>query len=171
MYGVLPMSHIVGLSNILTSFLMFGATIQVVPRYEAADLVRAVEDDDISMLFGVPATFQRLLEYEATAGLATLPRGRPRNLAVAGAPLDGTLRARIEQEFGLPLMNGYGITECGPSISGVRPSAPRNDTGVGAPVSPCVSSGATGHLWSMAKLASCTRGGPVSCVAITGHQN
>jgi long-chain acyl-CoA synthetase len=134
MYGVLPMSHIVGLSNILISFLMFGATIQVVPRYDPADLARAIADDDISLLFGVPATFQRLLEYKATAGLASLPRGRLRYLGVAGAPLDGTLKARIEQEFGLPLMNGYGITECGPAISGVRLSAPRNDTGIGAPI-------------------------------------
>ena len=51
---------------------------------------------------------------------------RLRGLYVAGAPLDPTLKATIEQEFGLPLLNGYGITECAPGISGVRADAPRS---------------------------------------------
>jgi long-chain acyl-CoA synthetase len=79
----------------------------------------------------VPTTYQRLLEYKTGAGLNALPRGRLRGLYVAGAPLDPTLKAKVEQEFGLPLLNGYGITECAPAISGVRIEAPRNDTSVG----------------------------------------
>ena len=134
MYGVLPMSHIVGLSNVLVGALMFGATIQVVPRYDPAALARAIADDGISVLLGVPATYQRLLEYQAVSGLQTLPRGRLRYLGVAGAPLDLTLKARIEAELGLPLLNGYGITECAPAISSVRPEAPASDAGVGRPI-------------------------------------
>jgi len=133
-YGVLPMSHIVGISSVLVSSLMFGATIQVVPRYDPADLARAVENDGISALFGVPATYQRLLEYKAAAGLASLPRGRLRYLGVAGAPLDLSLKRRIEAAFGLPLLNGYGITECSPGISGARPETPENNASVGRPL-------------------------------------
>src|SRR5207302_3361894 len=36
-----------------------------------------------------------------------------------------------ERELGLPLSNGYGITECSPGISGVRFDAPRSDQAVG----------------------------------------
>ena len=79
----------------------------------------------------MPTTYQRLLEYKATSGLNALPRGRLRGLYVAGAPLDPTLKATIEQEFGQPLLNGYGITECAPGISGVRSDAPRADCSVG----------------------------------------
>jgi long-chain acyl-CoA synthetase len=120
LYGVLPMSHIVGLSNILIGSLMFGVTIQVVPRYDPAELARAIAEDGVSLLFGVPATYQRLLEYKAVSGRTSLPRGRLRYLGVAGAPLDPSLKARVEAEFGLKLLNGYGITECAPGISGVR---------------------------------------------------
>jgi acyl-CoA synthetase (AMP-forming)/AMP-acid ligase II len=133
MYGLLPMSHIVGLSNILIGTLMYGATIQVVPRYEPAELVRAIAEDAISLLFGVPATYQRLLEYKPEAGKKTLPRGRLRYLGVAGAPLDLSLKTKIEAEFGLPLLNGYGITECAPAISGVRQEVPDATTSVGTP--------------------------------------
>ena len=130
-YGVLPMSHIVGFSIILAGTLMGGSAVHIVPKYDPAAFVKAVRDDGISLLFGVPTTYQRLLEYKATSGLNALPRGRLRGLYVAGAPLDPTLKATIEQEFGQPLLNGYGITECAPGISGVRSDAPRADCSVG----------------------------------------
>ena len=130
-YCVLPMSHIVGFSAILIASLIFGCTVQIVPRYDPAALVSAVADDGITLLFGVPAIYQRLLEYKTVAGIAKLPRGKLRLLSVAGAPLDLTLKSEIEVEFGLPLLNAYGITECAPAISGVGASAPRSDNAVG----------------------------------------
>jgi long-chain acyl-CoA synthetase len=130
-YCVLPMSHIVGYSAIQIASLMFGCTVQLVPRYEPAALVSAIADEGITMLFGVPATYQRLLEHKAVAGIARLPRGELCSLSVAGAALDLTLKSEIEAEFGLPLLNAYGITECAPGISSVRASAPRDDNAVG----------------------------------------
>jgi long-chain acyl-CoA synthetase len=83
-------------------------------------------------MFGVPATYQRLLEYRAVAGIDRLPRGKLRRLGVAGAPLDLGLKSKIEAEFGLPLRNAYGITECAPAIAGVRAEMPRSDDAVGS---------------------------------------
>src|SRR5215468_10778072 len=130
-YCVLPISHIVGLSNILISSLMAGATVQLEPRFDPAALVSAIADG-ITHMFGVPATYQRLLEYKAVAGIDRLPRGKLRRLAVAGAPLDLALKSKIEAEFGLSLRNGYGITECAPAIAGVRADAARSDDAVGS---------------------------------------
>src|SRR5258708_9482327 len=106
-YGVLPMSHIVGFSIILAGTLIGGSAAYLVPKYDPAAFVGAVRDHGISLLFGVPTTYQRLLEYKATAGLNALPRGRLRGLYVAGAPLDATLKANIEREFGQPLLKAY----------------------------------------------------------------
>jgi long-chain acyl-CoA synthetase len=131
-YCVLPISHIVGLSAILIASLMAGATAQLVPRFDPAALIAAIANNGITLLFGVPATFQRLLEYKVVAGIDRLPRGKLRRLAVAGAPLDATLKSRIEAEFGLPLRNSYGITECAPAIAGVRAETPRDDDAVGS---------------------------------------
>jgi long-chain acyl-CoA synthetase len=131
-YCVLPISHIVGYSKILIASLMAGATVQLVPRFDPAALVAAIANDRITLMFGVPATYQRLLEYKAVAGIDRLPRGKLRRLAVAGAPLDLGLKSKIEAEFGLPLGNGYGISECAPAIAGVRAEAPRSDDAVGS---------------------------------------
>jgi len=131
-YCVLPISHIVGYSNILIGSLMVGATVQLVPRFDPVALIAAIANDGITLMFGVPATYQRLLEYKTVAGIDRLPRGKLRRLAVAGAPLDATLKSKIEAEFGLPLGNGYGITECAPAIAGVRGATPRGDDAVGS---------------------------------------
>lgn len=133
-YCVLPISHIVGIS-MLTMTLMVGATVRLVSKYDPAALAKAIAEEGITILNGVPATYQRLLEYKRVAGLTKLNRGSLRLIAVAGAPLDLDLKSRVEQELGLSLLNGYGITECSPGISGVRPEAPRNDPAVGTLVS------------------------------------
>jgi long-subunit acyl-CoA synthetase (AMP-forming) len=62
-YGVLPMSHIVGYSILLISTLMHGAALYVVAKADPAALARAIADEGITTLFGVPATYQRLLEF------------------------------------------------------------------------------------------------------------
>jgi len=129
-YCVLPISHIVGIS-LLTMTLMVGATVRLVAKYEPAALVKAMAEEGITILNGVPATYQRLLEYQRNAGVPKFDRGALRLIAVAGAPLDLELKSRVEQELGLPLLNGYGITECSPGISGVRPDNPRADHAVG----------------------------------------
>jgi acyl-CoA synthetase (AMP-forming)/AMP-acid ligase II len=129
-YCVLPISHIVGIS-LLTMTLMTGAAVRLVAKYDPAALARAMAEEGITILNGVPATFQRLLEYRRLAGLSKLNRGSLRLISVAGAPLDLDLKSRVEQELGLTLLNGYGITECSPGISGVRPEAPRADQAVG----------------------------------------
>jgi long-chain acyl-CoA synthetase len=101
--------------------------------------------------------YQRLLEYKAVAGIDRLPRGKLRRLAVAGAPLDVALKSKIEAEFGLPLCNAYGITECAPGIAVVRAETARSDDAVGSlitgiearlvgPGGPAVAPGEVGEL-------------------------
>ena len=130
LYIVLPISHIVGISLLIMT-LMVGGTARLVSKYDPAALAKAISEEGITILNGVPATYQRLLEYKTVAGLARLKRGSLRIIAVAGAPLDLDLKSRVEKELGLPLSNGYGITECAPGISGVRFDAPRSDQAVG----------------------------------------
>ena len=54
-----------------------------------------------------------------------------RFIYAGGSPLDPTLKREVEQLFGQPLHNGYGMTESSPTISQTRREAPRHDTSVG----------------------------------------
>src|SRR3981081_1889175 len=98
-YCVLPVSHIVGISLLIMS-LMNGATIRLVAKYDPAALVKAMAQRGITILNGVPATYQRLLEYKRLAGLSKLNRGALRLISVAGAPLDLELKSRVREEAG-----------------------------------------------------------------------
>jgi len=129
-YGVLPMSHIVGFSSVLIGTLMFGARLELVPRFDAQAALRALRSDGITRFQGVPTLFQRLLEVSGGAISCPALRG----IGVAGAPLDLTLKTAVESAFGLPLQNGYGITECAPTIAFTRVDDPRDDTTVGPPI-------------------------------------
>jgi acyl-CoA synthetase (AMP-forming)/AMP-acid ligase II len=51
-----------------------------------------------------------------------------------GSPLDPGLKRQVEAALGIPLHNGYGLTEAAPTISQTRLATPRADTSVGYPI-------------------------------------
>ncbi len=130
-YLVLPMSHIVGVSRLIMT-LMVGGTVRLASRSDPATLAKALLDEGITMLDGLQATYRDLLEYKQVARLKRIDCDALRLIAVSGSSLDLNLKARVEREFGLPLLNGYGITECSPGVSAVRFDALRSDDAVGA---------------------------------------
>jgi long-chain acyl-CoA synthetase len=129
-YLVLPISQIVGISLLIMT-LMAGGTVRMAGKYDPAATAKAIAKEGVTILNGVPATYQRLLEYKSVSGLKRIDGGSLRLIAVAGAPLDLNLKLRVEKEFGLPLFNDYVITECSPGISGVHCDALRSDQTVG----------------------------------------
>ena len=158
LYGVLPMSHAVGLSVVLLGTLLSGATLYLSPRFDPAAVLAALEKDRMTVVLGVPAMFALLVEYAKSKGLKALNAPMLRIISSSGAPLHSTLKAAVENLFGLPLHNGYGVTECSPTIAQIRIEAPRGDISVG-PIFPGtevklvgldqkeVGSGEVGELW------------------------
>ena len=125
------MSHAVGFSVVLLGTLLSGATLYLSPRFDPVAALTALEKDRLTVALGVPAMFSLLLEYVKSKGIATLRFPALRIIASSGAPLHPAVKAGVESLFGLPLYNGYGVTECSPTIAQVRVEAPRSDTSVG----------------------------------------
>jgi long-chain acyl-CoA synthetase len=157
-YGVLPMSHAVGLSVVLLGSLLSGATLYLAPRFDPVAARSTLETAQLSVMLGVPSMFAQILEYAKLRGLNSLKFPALRIISASGAPLDADLKARTEAFFGLPLYNGYGVTECSPNIAQARIEAPRSDTSVGeifpgtevklvGPDRKQVAEGESGELW------------------------
>jgi long-chain acyl-CoA synthetase len=127
--GVLPMSHAVGLSVVLLGTLVSGATLYLSPRFDAMTARRTLEQ--ITVMLGTPAMFSQMLEYAKLRGLASLKFPALRIISSSGAPLHADLKAKVQQLLGLPLYNGYGTTECSPTIAQANVEFPRTDTSVG----------------------------------------
>jgi len=132
-YGVLPLSHVYGLSSLLAAALMGGATLQLVARYQPEALAHALAERGVTVMHGAPAMYAKLLEWSESSGMPL----RAPTLRIAqsgGAPLTLSLKQAFEKTFGLPLQNGYGMTEASPSICQTRMDAPRSDCSVGHPI-------------------------------------
>jgi acyl-CoA synthetase (AMP-forming)/AMP-acid ligase II len=132
-YGVLPVSHVYGLSAIVLAAWLAGATAVLVPRFDPAALAVSLRDDGITVLHGAPAMYVRLLDW-ADAGGVPLAAPALRVVQSGGAPLTPEIKSRFEKALGLPLQNGYGMTEASPSIAQTRLDAPRADCSVGFPI-------------------------------------
>lgn len=137
LYGILPMSHAVGLSVVLLGTLLSGATLYLSSRFDPMTARTTIEKDQLTVVLGVPAMFAQLLQYAELRGLKSLNFPSLRIISSSGAPLQLPTKIATENLFGMALHNGYGITECSPTIAQTRVETPRSDTSVG-PVFPGV---------------------------------
>jgi len=131
LYGILPMSHAVGLSVVLLGTLLSGATLYISPRFDPVSARSAIEKDRLTVVLGVPAMFGQLIEYAKMRKLESLKFPALRIISSSGAPLDPAIKTATEKLFGLVLHNGFGITECSPTIAQTRVESPRFDVSVG----------------------------------------
>ena len=131
-YAVLPFSHVFGLASVFTGTLWGGGCLMPVPRFQPAHILAALADG-VTVFQGVPAMHARLLEFLRREG-RTVTAPRLRLISAGGSPLDPALKAEAEAMFGLPLHNGYGLTEAAPTISQTRLEDPRSDCSVGPPL-------------------------------------
>jgi len=130
-WGVLPISHVYGLTSVMLGTLSAGACLHLAPRFTPEAMLAAIRDDGLSIVQGVPAMYARLLEHVGDAG--PLP-SHLRFAYAGGSPLDPVLKAAVERLLQVPLHNGYGLSEAAPTVSQTRLDAPRSDTSVGQPI-------------------------------------
>ena len=132
LYGILPLSHIVGLSIVFLGTLSSGATIFLEPRFDPMTARVTLERERITIMLGVPSMFSQFLQYAKMRHLQSLRFPALRIISCSGAPLPPAIKSSVEDLFGLPLHHGYGITECSPNIAQVRLDVPpRADNSVG----------------------------------------
>ncbi len=155
-YGVLPISHVYGLASVMLGTLYAGACLHLAQRYTPDALLKTLKEDRLTILQGVPAMYAKLLEK--LGGPGTPLTTNLRFAYAGGSPLAPSLKRDVETLLGVPLHNGYGLTESGPTISQTRLDRPRKDSSVGLVIPGVevrivdhngidVAPGADGELW------------------------
>lgn len=132
--AILPVSHILGLTGVLLGSLTSGAEIHLVSRFDPAALLSSFARDRLSVVIGTPSMYAMLAEYAARKKLETISAPELRLISTAGAPLDTTTKNAAENLFRQTLHNGYGITECSPTVTVTALARPRRDLSVGEPL-------------------------------------
>lgn len=129
-YAFLPMTHIFGIGTVLMAALTGGAALVLRASFSPADILQALEHEQVSNLLGPPTMYARLLAHiEAERAAVRFPALR--YVYTGSAPLDLGLKQRVEALFGQPMHYGYGLSEYAGSVFLTRVEAPRADTAAG----------------------------------------
>jgi acyl-CoA synthetase (AMP-forming)/AMP-acid ligase II len=154
-YGVLPITHVMGLAAAFGATLRAGAHLELVPRFSPQDCAHALAAGGITVMQGAPAMFAKLAQY---AHEHPVRAPALRFMAVGGAPIDPGVKAETEALFGQTLHNGYGLTE-GSGLCWTRLDEHNADCAVGRPLPGVelrllgidgheIASGEIGELWA-----------------------
>jgi acyl-CoA synthetase (AMP-forming)/AMP-acid ligase II len=127
-FGVIPISHSYGFSNLLTPLIARGVPMVVsrdrTPRAILSDLARS----NATVFPGMPVFYQAFCEMEHVSVLPKL-----RLCISAGAPLPGAVSKKFREKFNLTIHAFYGASECG-GICYDRETANEGEGFVGQPM-------------------------------------
>jgi long-chain acyl-CoA synthetase len=106
----LPLYHIYGVSLMSFSVTM-GARQILLERFDLAEVVRLIEEDQVTQLYVVPPVMLAL----ANASHVLPEQFRSlRFMMSAAAPLSPDVARRVHQQLGVPVVQAYGMTETSP---------------------------------------------------------
>ena len=108
-----PMFHVASLSNGTFPVLLQGGTVVLHEKFEPGDVLKTIESERITMLAGVPTTYQLLQEhpdFEAT-DISSLA-----HLTCGGSSMPERMLQAYEAR-GLGFSAGYGMTETAPGAT------------------------------------------------------
>ncbi|CAM5720678.1 4-coumarate--CoA ligase family protein OS=Streptomyces microflavus OX=1919 GN=HUT09_20205 PE=4 SV=1 [Streptomyces microflavus] len=110
--AVLPFFHIYGLTALMNAPLRCGSTVVVLPRFDLAQFLEAIQTHRITGLYVAPPIVLALAKHPLVGeyDLSSL-----QYIVSAAAPLDAELAAACSARLGLPpVRQAYGMTELSP---------------------------------------------------------
>jgi long-chain acyl-CoA synthetase len=111
--GCLPLFHAFGQTCGLNAAVIAGSEVSLVARFDAATVLKVIERDRASVFAGVPTMFVAMLAVGAgVADTSTL-----RLCISGGAALPVEVLRGFSEVFGVPILEGYGLSETSPVAS------------------------------------------------------
>ena len=124
---VLPLFHIYALNAIQGTYLYNGAEMHMIPRPDPNMILQTISDNHVTNFAGVPALYNMMWQvYRQDPDAYDMESLT--DVICAAAPLADDTRRTIEEAWGVPMTEGWGMTETGPAgcvepSRGVRKSA------------------------------------------------
>jgi len=106
--GALPLPHSFGMSAVLNASMVAGAGVALMPRFDAAEALRVIDEHAVTVVQAVPTMVSRLVAAATE---------RPRTLrltVVSGAPLPVDLANTVHNVLCTRVVERYGMTEVSP---------------------------------------------------------
>jgi acyl-CoA synthetase (AMP-forming)/AMP-acid ligase II len=119
---VMPLFHIHGLIGSTMATLLTGGTVVVPTKFNALSFWRTVREHQVTWYSGVPTMHQLLM---ARAHHKPVEAASLRFIRSCSAPLSAELIHKIEDVFGVPFVEAYGMTEASHQMTS-NPLPPRH---------------------------------------------
>jgi long-chain acyl-CoA synthetase len=104
-----PLFHVTGCNSQMVTQVRIGGTSVILPRFEPAAFLRAIEEYRISLVTSVPTIYELVLRHP---DFATTDVSSIRTLSYGGAPIAPELVHRLRAAFpNARLGNGFGLSE------------------------------------------------------------
>lgn len=129
----LPLFHVHGLIVGLDCALAAGATVELRRRFDAAAAAGELASGAVTVFFGVPTVYVRLVEEMRRRGGDPLAWSGVRLFCSGSAPLAPETFAAFRELAGQAILERYGMTECGMILSNLY-LGPRLPGQVGTPL-------------------------------------
>jgi fatty-acyl-CoA synthase len=109
----IPLFHVNGwgTAHFLTGL---GGTHVMLPRFDAAEVLRLTERERVTRLFIVPTMARMLLDHP---DVVARDLSSVQQVSIGGAPSTPELLAEVEDAFGCEAICGYGMTESSPTLT------------------------------------------------------
>jgi len=132
---VLPLFHSFGQIVQMNAGFAARATIVLLPRFDAATVLELMQAEQVTFFAGVPTMYHALLNCEETGRFDIEKIAAHLGVAVSGgAALPMEVMRRFEKRFGVPILEGYGLSETSPVATFNRLDRPRRPGSIGLPV-------------------------------------
>jgi long-chain acyl-CoA synthetase len=135
--AVLPLFHAFGQTAVQNTVLAFGGTLVMLPRFEARTALQLMLKDKITFFAGVPTMYWGLLNAldEAGDGIDVAQLRANLRLAVSGgSALPVEIHRSFEKQFGVTILEGYGLSETSPVASFSVLGQPARPGSIGVPI-------------------------------------
>ncbi|AQA25815.1 hypothetical protein BTZ20_1436 [Rhodococcus sp. MTM3W5.2] len=130
----LPLFHSFGQTVTMNAGLSVGATLVLLPRFEAAAALRLMVDEAITVFAGVPTMYWALLgALDDTVDVDRIA-GTIRRAISGGAALPVEILTRFAERFGVQILEGYGLSESSPLALFSDPERDPRPGSIGVPV-------------------------------------
>ncbi|SDF06595.1 long-chain-fatty-acid--CoA ligase [Thalassobaculum litoreum] len=130
----LPLFHIFGQICQMAAGLSGGATLVLVPKFDAATVLRLMESEGVTRFSGVPTMYWAMLNHAEKAGIGAEAFASVRGVTSGGASMPVDIMRRFDARFGTEIREGYGLSETSPAATTHAPGMPRKPGSVGTPL-------------------------------------
>ena len=129
--GALPLFHAFGQTCALNTAISSGASLALIPRFDADKALQTVQRDRVTIFEGVPTMYAALLHH---SGRDEFDVSTLRVCVSGGAALPVEMLRGFEQAFGCVILEGYGLSETSPVACFNHPDRERVPGSIGTPV-------------------------------------